>query len=322
MVGRLFAVIAILAFASPVRADEAKLAKARLAVDAVRYDRARTLLLAALEDGDNNPHILGEIYRLSASTALVLGEPEVAEQYYRRWLLVDPDAKLSEDTAPKLRERFEAAQAYMAAHGRLVVDLSRTNEGIRVTVVNDPLAMVAAVASDIGGTPAKTKVSDGKAFLAVPVNATIESVYVLDEYGNRLLVRPAPALPGGVRSPPPPSPPPEHRASPSMFRRGTLWLVVGGLALGGGVTTGLLARRAQTDVENIAADSGNHTLAELDDARQRRDSLALAANISFGVAGACAVLSVIMFATAPSSSGTIVPTATATTAGLSYIRSW
>ena len=115
--------------AVPVRADSPHLAEARRAVEAVDYDAARRLLVDALHDGGNSLAAVREIYRLSARAAVVLDQRELAEQYYRRWLAIDPDAALPDDTAPKLREPFVAAQAYSAAHGRLRATARRTQAG-------------------------------------------------------------------------------------------------------------------------------------------------------------------------------------------------
>ena len=126
------------AFAEPV-----KLGEARTALAAVQYDKARGLLVAALKEGTATPAEVAEIYRLSASTATVLGDRELAEQYYRRWLALDPSAALSSSVAPKLREPFVAAQAYIGAHGPLSVKAQRHAAHIAVIIEADPLAMAA-----------------------------------------------------------------------------------------------------------------------------------------------------------------------------------
>ena len=68
--------------------------EARKAVDDIRYDDARGLLVQALKQGGSRPEQLVEIYRLSAATAAVLGSADLAEQYYRRMLALDPTAAL------------------------------------------------------------------------------------------------------------------------------------------------------------------------------------------------------------------------------------
>jgi hypothetical protein len=192
----LIALLLALSAAIPAYADSPKLVDARRAVEAVDYEAARRLLLEALRDGDNSPAAVGEIYRLSARAAIVLGERDLAEQYYRRWLAIDPAAALPGDTAPKLREPFVAAQAYIAAHGRLVARASRTSTGeIDVELVADPLAMARAAAAL--GAGRSTPVPFGgnrKAHLASSTR-----VAIVDDTGNRLLELDVAPVPTGAR---------------------------------------------------------------------------------------------------------------------------
>jgi hypothetical protein len=128
-------VLAITACAGYARADNAKLVDARREIAAVHYDVARGLLVEALEVGGSSPAELYEIYRLSASTAVVLGHADLAEQFYRRWLAVDPRAALGDDESPKLRAPFVAAQAYIQGHGRLVVSAVASGDQTDVAVL-------------------------------------------------------------------------------------------------------------------------------------------------------------------------------------------
>src|SRR5262249_20382145 len=141
-----------------------------------------------------------------AATAMVLGQRELAEQYYRRVLALDPDARLPADASPKLRQPFVAAQAYMAAHRRLEVRVARRGRRLAGTVVADPLGMVAAV----------TAISDGEALPQVAVTGApivlrpagkAEEIVLLDEHGNtlRTMAAPAPAAAEPVERAAPPS---------------------------------------------------------------------------------------------------------------------
>ncbi|HSS02139.1 MAG TPA: hypothetical protein VLM79_34005 [Kofleriaceae bacterium] len=177
------ALLGLLLAAVPARADSPKLVDARRAVEAVDYEAARRLLLEALRDGDNSPTAMAEIYRLSARAAVVLGERDLAEQYYRRWLAIDPAAALPGDTAPKLREPFVAAQAYIAAHGRLLARAERTPTGeIDIELIADPLAMArAAAALGTSHSAAALFGGDRKAHLAAG-----SRIAIVDDAGNRL----------------------------------------------------------------------------------------------------------------------------------------
>ena len=198
LIAALLGLLGLLA-ALPARADSPKLVDARRAVEAVDYEAARRLLLEALRDGDNSPAAVGEIYRLSARTAIVLGERDLAEQYYRRWLAIDPAAVLPGDTAPKLREPFVAAQAYIAAHGRLLARAERTASGeIDVELVADPLAMAhAAAALGAGRIHSIPFGGDHKAHLVAGTR-----IAVVDDAGNRLLELDVAPAPAGARAGP------------------------------------------------------------------------------------------------------------------------
>jgi len=258
----------LIAAAAPARGDSPKLADARRAVEAVDYEAARRLLVEALGDGDNSPAALGEIYRLSARAAVVLDQRDLAEQYYRRWLAIDPGAALPGDAAPKLREPFVAAQAYIAAHGRLLARAQRAATGeIDVELISDPLAMARAAAVIDPSPPGAPGVRplpvvfDGnhRARLGAGMRAA-----VLDESGNRLLeldvaVASAPAAPVG-----PSAPPPLPEARP-WTRRWLTWAIpTGGFAL---VSAGFgIATLASYDRARMITDmSGQYYLSDAQD---------------------------------------------------------
>ena len=127
MVSRLACVLLVVA-AGVARGDNAKLASARAAIEQVHFPEARALLAEALATGGSSPAEVREIYRLSASTAAALGNAELAEQFYRRWLALDPHASLAAGDSPKLRAPFVAAQGYIDAHGGLVVRVARAGD--------------------------------------------------------------------------------------------------------------------------------------------------------------------------------------------------
>lgn len=174
----------LLALATAARADSPKLPQARTAVDEGRFDEAQRLLVGALNDGGNSTAAMREIYRLSASTALVLGQREVGEQYYRRWLALDAGAAVGADVAPKLREPFEAAQAYIAAHGRLTATATWRSASELEIAVSEPFAM-AASATTTGGQPVALS-TEHRARLT-PTGTPPVTVAILDDHANHLL---------------------------------------------------------------------------------------------------------------------------------------
>src|SRR5262245_21642249 len=192
-------ILAIVAAGSRAAADNAKLAEARRELAAVHYDRARVLLVEALEAGGSSPAEVREIYQLSASTAVVLGQPDVAEQFDRRWLALDPRAALGADESPKVHAPFEAAQAFIQAHGGLVVTAVSMGDAVDVAVVSDPMVMAAA-AGLAGDPPVRFDASRHARLVA-----RAGRVAILDERGNHLVeieVAPRPVPPRQVDEPP------------------------------------------------------------------------------------------------------------------------
>ena len=257
-------VLLVCALAATARADSAKLAAARRAVKDVRYDDARGLLVDALAAGGNAPDEVREIYQLSAAAAVVLGERELAEQYYRRVLALDPDARLPDDASPKLRQPFVAAQAYMAAHRRLTVRAVRRGRAIEVTVVGDPLGMVAAIAAKVGGAQ-RQKIAVTGAPVVLEPRGAVDELAVLDEHGNTLRTVAAPPTTGDAGGPD------DRAADPGtpIVRRWVTWAIPAVVL--GGVGAGFLidGQRAKAELDDILANDGMHFLAEAEQQRTR-----------------------------------------------------
>lgn len=254
---------------APARADSPHLADARRAVEAVDYDAARRLLVEALRDGGNSPAAMREIYRLSARAAVVLGQRDLAEQYYRCWLAIDPDAALPGDTAPKLREPFVAAQAYIAAHGRLRATAQRTATGeIDVELVADPLAMAYAAASVTRPSPV---VFDAARRARL---AGADRIAILDERGNHLLeLEPAaPADPAAAvltpsAAPAVPTAPesPADQDRPPWTRRWLTWAIPTGVFALGAAGFGIASIASYGRAHEIVADSSKSYLSDAQD---------------------------------------------------------
>jgi len=278
--------------AAPVRADSPHLAEARRAVEAVDYDAARRLLVDALRDGGNSPAAMREIYRLSARAAVVLDQRELAEQFYRRWLAIDPDAALPDDTAPKLREPFVAAQAYIAAHGRLRATARRTPAGeIDVELIADPLAMAHAAAALDPAARRPPAVFGAERRVRL---AEAPRVAILDDRGNHLLeleptaavatapaadapaaavpatAAPAAAAPAPSATPataPPPETPAEDRRP--RIRRWLTWAIPTGVFALGAAGFGIAAIVSYGNARTITASSGGYYLSDAQDSVRR-----------------------------------------------------
>jgi len=283
-----------LAAAGPARGDSPKLAQARQAVAAVDYDEARRLLVEALHDGDNSPAALGEIYRLSARAAVVQGQPELAEQFYRRWLAIDPDAALPGDTAPKLREPFVAAQAYIAAHGRLLARAQRAATGeLDVELSADPLVMARAaavieLAPSIPRPGLPPRRSSAVAFgdgrhVRLPAG---DRVAILDEDGNHLVELGVAASPPGAAPATAAPPSPEARPWP---RRWLTWAIPTGAFALVGAGFGVAAIASYGRAQMIAGSSGQYFQSDADDNVRRGRTFAWITAGAGGLAIACAI---------------------------------
>jgi hypothetical protein len=275
--------------AAPARADSPHLVEARRAIEAVDYDAARRLLVAALGDGDNAPAAMREIYRLSARAAVVLDQRELAEQYYRRWLAIDPDAALPGDTAPKLREPFVAAQAYIAAHGGLRATARRTASGeIDVELIADPLAMAHAAALAPAGAgavaPPATPIVFGaehRAHLAAGAR-----IAILDDRGNRLVeLDPEPAALAAPRTPAGP----DDEAAPPWTRRWLTWAIPTGAFALGAAGFGIASIASYAHAHTITTQSGEF---HFSDARDNVNRGRIFAWITIGAGAATAACAI------------------------------
>ena len=309
MARRLIAIAVVLA-CGVAFADNAKLAEARKAIEQVRLDQAQRLLVEALQVGGNTPAEVVEIYRLSASTAVVLGQADVGEQYYRRWLALDPHATLSSDVGPKLREPFVAAQAYMRAKGHLTVRVAKRHASIiDVVVESDPLTMVSAIAL-AGERPVPLGV-DRHVRLEARQGAPT-TIVVLDELGNRLRELPAGEI---VVAPVEPG---EPRQDP-FLRRWYVWAAPAIALTVASLGFVVAANDADGDIDELLPNRPYYS--DVEALRIQRDRHALTANILIGTAGAFAAVATVMFITRTKST-VVTPSAGSGAVGVVVSGSW
>ncbi|MGE0868840.1 MAG: hypothetical protein AB7P03_09765 [Kofleriaceae bacterium] len=308
-------VVGALLIGATARADapNRRLIAARKAVEEIRYDDARRLLLEALKHGGNVPRELAEIYRMSAVTAHVLGQPELAERYYRKLLAIDPKATLPADSSPRFRAPFEAAQAYMVAQRRLEVRARRTDDTIEVTIVSDPVSMIVRVIARADGIEtASARLEGQRATLRPPDPGDVDQVVALDEFGNVITtIKPSASREGEQ----PASTAEPGASSIPIVRRWSTWAIPAAasaaVAIGFGVD-GMLAKRR---LDDIVGNSGEHFLDEAETERRRWKRDTLVRNIALVGAGAFVAVSVIVYATRPDEVS-LVPTASSGELGL------
>lgn len=279
-----------------------RLAPARTAIEAVRYDQAQELLAEALRTGQLTAAEVREVYELAAGAAVVLGQAEVAEQFYRRLLSIAPDAALDPGLAPKFKQPFTAAAAYVDAHGSLRARARWLPTGeLELLLESDPLKMVDAVAYDEQGAAAIRLDADRRARL--PASAA-RRVALLDERRNQLVLIDAPAAAPKVEpatkvevTPAPVTGPTEPRLG--LARTWWAWAIPAGAALAIGVGFGLGARNAHDEL-TAGLDEDSLFYGDAKDLRDRADTYSTIANVSFATAGALAVTAAVMWKLTPS----------------------
>ncbi|HEX3759402.1 MAG TPA: hypothetical protein VHW23_11885 [Kofleriaceae bacterium] len=188
----------------------------------------------------------------------------------------------SDDTAPKLRAPFVAAQAYIAAHGRLQALARRTATGeVDVELVADPLAMAHAAAAIGSAEPADATRAAASAVFGAERRvhlAAAARVAILDDQGNRMLeLEPAaaaavpPMAPAaGMLTPsvtPAVAAPPEspRDRDPPWTRRWLTWAIPTGVFALGSAGFGIAAIASYARARDIASSSGNSFLSDAQD---------------------------------------------------------
>jgi hypothetical protein len=321
----LAALAALVVLATIASADPLDDAKAQVA--ASDYLKARTSLDDAYASGANNPEQLAEIWRLRGIVAGALGETKPATEAFQRCLALTPKAELSPGTSPKIMRPFAAAQELYKKAKPLAIGKETTESppAIAVIVESDPMKMIARIRVTVkadGGTEKqidKQFSGQERVEVALPAGGRLDlRVAALDEKGNRLAElgsadvpivivgkRSDPKLvvaPPVVDKPKPVSPTP--RAARPLYAKWWLWGSGAVVAASAATYFGLDGLAAKRDLEDLNANSTNHTFdeAKRTERRARRDFLF--ANIGFGVAGALAVTTAILFLTEPSSQET------------------
>ncbi len=309
------AVLALGAGARPVHADNQYLREARAHKLALDYLAARASLRKAIEQGDNRPAEMAEIFRLGGEIEAGLGNGATAIDYFDRLLAIDPDAILPPGTSPKLAEPFAVAEKRAAARTALTIHHELVaGPALLVVVDADPLHMVAGAAvrywrrADAEPVVIDAMGQDRIRLPLPPIEGGLKAVlWVFDRYGNHLLElgsgaepvrlteaeRPPPrarapgATIGSTAPPPPPRPP--------LYARWTLWSGVTLASVAAVAYFSLEVRNAEHTLKRLNEDSVIFDYSDAEEVMEtgRRD--ALLANISMAVAGAAAVTTYLLW---------------------------
>ena len=322
----LAATVALAAAPGVAGADEPDHAIDR-AIDQIgnlRYDDALSTLGKALASGTNSPAQTARLYMLLGEVHASMGQDDDAAQAFDRALVIDPSVELRKGLSPKIREPFADARHKMRGKRIEIAHrvLKRDKPTVAVVVVSDPLGMVvgARLAYTTDGGEQRSIAAGGKDRVDLELPDGVKSFVVgaIDEHGNRLAAIGSPDHPlsldvnSGGRT---------HSGSDSQgsglhiesndhggdgggssSSSGTPlyahWAVWGGAALvlaGGGTWAGLSARSAQNKLDTMRKNSDMYEFSQVQAVADRAKSRALLADIGFAAAGACAVVSVVLY---------------------------
>jgi len=318
--------LVLAALEGEARADD-PLARASEAVAASDYLAARNALAEARAAGDHGPEDTAEIYRLSGVVEAALGNAQAATEAFSCWLALVPRARLPSGTSPRIARPFDAAKSSYATRAPLDVKIETRGKppGLTVVVVSDPMHMVATArvvyAVDRGAERTTNATAAPRTDIALPAGRRIDArVVALDAHGNRLIeigsrevpiviigeaapvVAPRPAVrpaPPAAPRPAPPRPAVVERPRPIYLR---WWPYAIATVAAGGATAyfGWSAYGMARDLQQASVDHSalSPELRSLED-RGRRATLIT--NIGFGVTGALAVATGVLFLTRPRS---------------------
>jgi hypothetical protein len=201
--------------------------------------------------------------------------------------MLEPTAELGEGASPKLLQPLADARRLLQDRPPLKVRyrVDPATPSITLLVDSDPLTMVAGVRAIVhraGGAAATVEQRGGAALtIPLPPGRLDVELAALDRYGNRLVELGTIAV--GRRP----------RARPFLAR----WYVWGGAALAAAaIGTGFAVAEtmAQGDLDRATHQSSAHDYSEVRALEQSARSDALGVNVSFAIAGAFAITSVVL----------------------------
>jgi hypothetical protein len=307
------AAIAIVTFVA-IRSAQADgpLAQAQAAIDQSDYPGAKSAVDSAITSGALGPEELADAYRLRGIVAGALGDAAAATDAFERLLALSPKATLPQGTSPKITKPFASAVAYFKTHEPLKAKAETSPASVTLVVASDPLAMIAKVrvwASVDGKRETSIDGAGGNA-IALPHGKRVDlRVAGLDDHGNRVVelgTSDAPLVVVGPEDKPverhvtptaPRAPAPVHDRA--WYARWWLWGGVTVAIAGTSLYFGYATYQAKQDLVSIEATSEQHTFDEAKQVEDRGHRDALIANIGFGVAGAAALATAILYLTRP-----------------------
>jgi hypothetical protein len=272
----------------------AQLERGRAEIQQLHFDRALEALDAALRAGDSPPAQLTQIHRLLGEVSASLGLTDAAVEHFEHWLALEPSGALPDGASPKLAQPLADARRALAGRQPLRVHplVSETPRTITLVVDSDPLSMIAGARATVLRADASLGPSilehtgDGGLTIPLPPGRLQVELAALDRYGNRLADL-------GVDRPILVDARPPRR----MFL--TRWFTWGALALSAaaiGTGFGAAAASAQSDLDQATRQMPPPDFRDVRAIESSARADALGCNVSFALAGAFAITSVVLLA--------------------------
>lgn len=248
------ALVASASWAAPCAAQGSSGALGRAEQAYLEVDFEATLAAAqeALREGRHTPAQLVRIYELLGVSSAAVGEAERARDFFVRMLAIDPDTDLDDTVPPRLRAPFLEARGIVTSRPERLgaeVGLARVQSALHVALT-DPfqLGRTLRVHARLEGTlefSTREEAAQPVMFARLEGAATADRVEywveLVDPFGNQILVLGSEFEPRVV-----------GRAVPGSAGGGGgggggdiasepwLWIVVGVVVVGGGVTAGII----------------------------------------------------------------------------------
>jgi hypothetical protein len=243
------------ALASPVRAQGASgaLARAEEAYLEVDFDGTLAAAQEALREGRHTPAQLVRLYELLGVSSAAVGEAERARDFFVRMLAIDPGADLDDTVPPRLRAPFLEARGIVTSRPERLgaeVGLARVQSALHVALT-DPfqLGRTLRVHARLEGTlefSMREEAAQTVMFARLEGAASADRVEywveLVDPFGNQILVlgsefeprvvgRAVAGAGGGGGG---------GGGGGDVLSEPWLWIVVGVVVVGGGVTAGII----------------------------------------------------------------------------------
>lgn len=302
---------------STLSAEAAPLDKAKAAIENSEYFAARSELEIALRAGDNQPAELAEIHKLSGIVAAALGDPKAAKDAFQRSLALVPGTSLPAGTSPKIAKPFTAAQDFFKDKQPLQIKPATTGDppSVTIEVVSDPLTMIAKLQAIVivDGTPEQRldKAVEKQVKIDLPKGKRLDlRVVAIDEYGNHLVelgtrdvpivIVGKPDAPVVVVAKPKPKPkqPAPYRDRP-LYLKWWLWGGASVVFLGASGYFGIDSVRQKNKLDDLTAESANHSFDEAKAIENDARRSVLITNITLIAGGAFAITGAVLYLTRP-----------------------